>query len=348
MWDSIKSNFVYVDIDKARAEKLAEEKNEIIIPNAYERKINEEAFAGQDSISIVDTNRITEIGDRAFKDCEGLVEILLPNVRVIGKEVFNGCNNLSKAVIEGEGQVDLIKESLEACELTQKIDICINNEVKVSINDTKSDDEAPLDKEIEKIEDSAGEDSAIQIENEDDLKKLMEKLKFEYGKEVKVELGSNISEICDKAFKENEVLAEINLDSIKTIGDYSFSGCRKLNYVKLSSIEIMGKGAFSGCYGLVEVQEMSKNIESIDKYTFSRCQELERIDLSGIKEICEHAFGMCSGLTEINLSSIETIKEDAFKGCNGLIISTSNEEQERMIRENLEKSEVTNFQINVL
>lgn len=345
MWDSIKSNFVYVDIDKARAEKLAEEKNEIIIPNAYERKINEEAFAGQDSILTVDTNRITEIGDRAFKDCEGLVEILLPNVKVIGKEVFNGCNNLSKAVIEGEGQVDLIKESLEACELTQKIDICINNEVKVSINDTESD-VAPL--EAGKLEKFTIKDGAIQIENEDDLKELMEKLKFEYGEEVKVELGSNISEICNKAFKENEVLAEINLDSIKTIGDYSFSGCRKLNYVKLSSIEIMGKGAFSGCYGLVEVQEMSKNIESIDKYTFSRCQKLERIDLSGIKEICEHAFGMCSGLTEINLSSIETIKEDAFKGCNGLIISTSNEEQERMIRENLEKSEVTNFQINVL
>ena len=345
MWDSIKSNFVYVDIDKARAEKLAEEKNEIIIPNAYERKINEEAFAGQDSISMVDTNRITEIGDRAFKDCEGLIEILLPNIKVIGEEVFIGCSHLSKVVVENEEQVELVKGKLENCKLLQKMDISIGNEVKASINDTGSD-EASL--EAEKFGNLTIKDGAIQIENEDDLKELMEKLKFEYGKEVKVELGSNISEICDKAFKENEVLAEINLDSIKKIGDYSFSGCRKLNYVKLSSIESMGKGAFSGCYGLVEVQEMSKNIERIDKYTFSRCQQLEKIDLSGIKEICEHAFSLCSGLTEINLSSIETIKEDAFKGCNGLIISTSNEEQERMIRENLENSEVTNFQINVL
>ncbi len=310
-----------------------------------ETKINtikKGAFEGIDIINEVDATKILYIEDEAFKGCENLKNISLGNIEKIGENVFSGCTSLERVSVADEGQVELIKKSLEACGLTQKIDICIGDEVKVSINNTENDTEndgAPLD-EAEKTEDPAARGNVRQIESEDALSKLIKRINYEGRRIQKIELGSNISEIPNNAFKENEVLDEINLDSIKRIGNYSFSGCEKLNHIRLSSIESIGKGAFSGCSELSKVEEMSKNIIIIEKFTFSRCQKLESIDLSGIKKICERAFSLCSALTEINLSSIDEIEDDAFKGCNFTKIITSNEDQKLKIKENLRASGV--------
>jgi hypothetical protein len=49
--------------------------------------------------SIVIPNSVTNIGERAFEDCDGLTSIEIPNsVTSIGKEAFYGCSGLTSIV----------------------------------------------------------------------------------------------------------------------------------------------------------------------------------------------------------------------------------------------------------
>lgn len=71
--------------------------------------IPEGAFEGMDNLkSVIIPPTVTEIGEGAFKDCEGLETITLAGVNTIGEGAFEGCTNLTSILIpaaEGAAEV---------------------------------------------------------------------------------------------------------------------------------------------------------------------------------------------------------------------------------------------------
>ena len=91
-------------------------------------------------------------------------------------------------------------------------------------------------------------------------------------------------------------------DSVISIGDFVFEGCKGLTSVKIpNSVTSISHFAFSDCSGLTSI-EIPDSVSSI-----------------GIG-----AFEGCKGLTSIEIpDSVEDIGEDAFYGCNdNLVIIT--------------------------
>ena len=82
-------------------------------------------------------------------------------------------------------------------------------------------------------------------------------------------LPSDITTIPDKTFYNYDVLEDINLNSITTIGNDSFYGCKSLKSVQFSKKNnvTIGKAAFSDC-GLVDI-EIPNSVKKIGERAFS-------------------------------------------------------------------------------
>lgn len=113
-------------------------------------------------------------------------------------------------------------------------------------------------------------------------------------------------------------------DSITTIGDTAFYGCRKLTQIKMSdTITSIGTGAFQNCTGISEVT-LSSGLLVIPENAFSGCSSLVRITFGNNNidvdtAIATRAFANCSKLGNIELpEQVNKVCANAFEGCTSL------------------------------
>lgn len=109
-------------------------------------------------------------------------------------------------------------------------------------------------------------------------------------------------------------------DSVISIGDEAFGGCRNLKKVKMSSnVTSIGDGAFSGCLSLESI-EIPDGVTSIGDMTFNTCTSLKEIKIpDGVTSIGNSAFYRCYSLKEIKIpNSVTNIGHQAFARCTGL------------------------------
>lgn len=164
-----------------------------------------------------------------------------------------------------------------------------------------------------------------------------------------VTLGKN-AELGYMAFYNCTKLAQIDLSSVKTIGDYALSGdvyyvclddamavaavskegqylytyhAPAITMADLSAAESVGEYAFAYCRAMTDVK-LNSNITEIGQYTFAGCTTLQNIDLSKVTSIGDYAFMEGEMLASANLSSAETIGEYAFVNNKALTDVTLN------------------------
>lgn len=134
-------------------------------------------------------------------------------------------------------------------------------------------------------------------------------------------LPSDIVEIADSVFENNELLIKIELStSIKKIGVRAFSRCKKLREVVLKEgLEEIKAEAFKDCENLTTIK-FPITIEKIGKMSFQNCQNLSTIELpKNLKELGEFSFSNCSKLTNVLIhSNISELKEATFENCVNL------------------------------
>ena len=96
----------------------------VILPNELGR-IAESAFEGATSLKSINlrTVRIGEIGDRAFKDCVSLKEIVMPDtVHWIGESAFEGCTGL-ESVILNESLKNIFENTFLNCSSLKSVQL---------------------------------------------------------------------------------------------------------------------------------------------------------------------------------------------------------------------------------
>ena len=109
-------------------------------------------------------------------------------------------------------------------------------------------------------------------------------------------------------------------DSVSTIENYAFRGCKSLISVKISnSVTSIGRGAFSDCSSLSGI-DIPDSVTSIGDGAFNGCSSLNSIEFpDSITFISTHAFGNCSRLSSVKLpGSVTSIGDDAFSDCSSL------------------------------
>lgn len=106
----------------------------------------------------------------------------------------------------------------------------------------------------------------------------------------------------------------------KFIGKFAFSECQKLTRVSIpDTVEQAGSGVFSLCTSLESVT-LPKNMTKMGNYFFDRCTALRQITLpENLERIGENAFYSCTALTELTIpAKVKYINGAAFDGCKNL------------------------------
>lgn len=113
-------------------------------------------------------------------------------------------------------------------------------------------------------------------------------------------------------------------DSITTIGNTAFYGCRKLTQIKMSdTVTSIGTGVFQNCTGISEVT-LSSGLSKIPENAFSNCISLVQINFGNNiievnTEIASQAFANCSRLGSVELpEQVNKVCSNAFEGCTSL------------------------------
>ncbi len=113
-------------------------------------------------------------------------------------------------------------------------------------------------------------------------------------------------------------------DSVTTIGEYAFSGCRSLTSVTISnSVTTIGYSAFRECNSLTSVT-IPNSVTTIGAGAFSHCSSLTSVTIpNSVTTIGDNAFSYCKSLTSVTIpNSVTTIGDGAFSDCSSLISVT--------------------------
>lgn len=196
-------------------------------------KIAMDGFKNMDFETFTIPNCITEIGNRAFKNCSNLTSITISDsVKEIGEYAFSVCCNLPS--------------------------ITIPNSVKKLGNYTFSEcsnlSSITISNSISSISEGAFLDckNLRSITIPDSVTKIGIQAFLDCSNLTSIIIPNSIKEIGYSAFSNCRNLTSITIpNTIKEIGDSSFSGCSNLTSITIpNSVTKIGKFAFENCLNL--------------------------------------------------------------------------------------------------
>lgn len=122
--------------------------------------------------------------------------------------------------------------------------------------------------------------------------------------------------------------------TVKTVNSKAFMDSKLSNITFSANLDKIQTSAFSDCKNLTKVT-LPNNLTSMGNYAFSGCEKLEEITLSkNLKAINYGAFENCSSLKEIFIpASVTEVAPDAFNGCDSLSTLTVDAKNKNYVAE---------------
>ena len=237
----------------------------------YVSRVGNSAFARCGSLTYVSFGSgVTTIEDVAFSGCERLASLSLHgNIQTIGRQVFVGCKGITRVELHCK-EVGNAWFSGVLSGLHQRKSVVIGDEVtsigSMAFSGCDALDEITIPHNVNYIDKTAFQGCGfskvtLHCENVSAcFKKMVGLREVVMGDEVKyiadeafmdcislsnVRLSPNVTAIGAKTFSGCEKLAKINLNNIKSVGDYAFQNCKLLNADMLASTATVKPTAFS-------------------------------------------------------------------------------------------------------
>jgi len=252
------------------------------------------------SLTTVIITDATKIGNDAFKDCNKLTSITLPNgVASIGSNAFNGCSGLTGITIP-DAVTSIGETAFAGCSAITSIAISNNltNIGASAFNGCKGITQMTLPF-VGASKTATGTDA-----------------RFGYIFGTTNYDGSYLANI----YRIPTALTKVTITNATSITDYAFSGCNKLTSLSIpTSVNSIGEYAFSGCSGITEMV-LPTGINKISYGTFWECSSLATVNIPiGVTNIDTYAFYGCSSLGKVTIpNSVTSLGNYVFSGCGGL------------------------------
>ncbi|MCQ2193349.1 MAG: leucine-rich repeat protein [Paludibacteraceae bacterium] len=245
--------------------------------------------------------KVTVIGKRAFKECENLTSVTIPDsVSEIGESAFGGCPLSPGLLLYANGT----KCYGWVGDKSKCIDVIIPDSVSV-----------------------IGEDAFSCCDNLTgvtipDSVTVIDAGAFECCSSLEcVSIPASVTEIQRGAFKGCVSLMKVAIpDSITMIDSFTFKACRSLVSISIpNSVERIGDAAFSHCVSLESVT-IPDSVLEIGELAFDRCLSLKSLSIpNSVVKIEENAFEDCRSLEDVSLPDMLTeISRFTFSGCRSL------------------------------
>lgn len=224
---------------------------------------------------------VTKIGDYAFGDCSGLINIIIPEgVTKIGDGAFHGCSSLTSITIP-ESVTWIGNGAFYACGQMESIHIPKNVEhigmrafSDIRTNITVADENAYYD--------SRDNCNAI-IETATNI------LITGCGETI---IPNDVVQIGVGAFEDCESLTSITMpESVMKISNAAFSDCSRLTSITIpKSVTEIGSLTFYGCSSLTSIT-IPEGVTCIEEFAFENCSLTNIIIPKSVTSIGEYAFG---------------------------------------------------------
>ena len=249
------------------------------------------AFDGCIYLKNVTLGDITELYEYAFKNCDALQTIILPETLTsIGQEAFISCTSL-RAITIPDAVTTIGLGAFKGCTVLETVVIGSGVTTWITKSDTYSHGYS--------VQTNAAFEGCILLKN--------------------LTVKSGVTSIGPHAFYGCMLLSGVELpESVTSIGQHAFYNCSKLTKAAIPNGTI-GANAFENCVMLDDLT-LGQGVTSIGAYAFKGCSSLRLITLpDGLKTIDNEAFINCTALLTITIPDlVETIGVGAFKDCTSL------------------------------
>ena len=292
--------------------------------------IGTNAFAGT-CISSANFDALTKLESGAFKRCEKLESIIMPNVTSIPDDAFKGCVNLKDINLDNCTLIG--NNAFEDCKNIEQITLSKCEEIKdfAFINCKKLNKVYINMEEIIKLgeypfhiyDDSDGNGNINenllffippkQFENYQKseywgsyVNNMVPMVKdnqimYKTGNNDKIDISDSDGVITYKhEYDYNKAFGLITFNDgaeLKSLNDKMFKGNTNLTYINLpSKCERIGECEFDGCDNLSDIK-LPDNLKYIDEYAFRDCMSLKSFEIP---------------------ETIEILGDGIFKGCKNI------------------------------
>lgn len=279
---------------------------EVVIPSIYEglpvTGIGSSAFKGCNNLtSIVIPNSIETMGDYAISSCSNLKSATIgSNVWKIGASAFFDCGNLMEVTIL-EGVNSIGENAFKNC--SNLIDVTIPSSVTSIGNGV-----------------FYGCSALQNLTLPEGIKSIANETFYGCVALSDIKIPESVLSIGSNAFYNCSALSTVTIpDKVKSIGIEAFYGCADLSELTIgNSVTSIGNMAFGRCQKLMSLT-IPDSVTSVEYGAFSNCYNLENLTIgNGITELPMGIFALCSSLKEVVIPKNVTRIGSAFQDCTAL------------------------------
>lgn len=256
------------------------------------KTIEHHAFEYCEGLKTIDWGSVEILEKAAFKGCDNLVDLILPNsVLSIGEMCFWECSALRSA---------MLGSSIEYIGPDAFLDCHQLETVNIPESVTEIGYEA-----------FRGCWNLTTMEIPNSVTKMGYSV-FRYCTSLKeVKLGESLPEIPSWTFEQTSIETITIPNSVKTIGVGAFVECLNLKEIEFGTgLEEIWQGAFEDCKSLTSVT-LPEPLTEIGTAAFINCENLNFVSIPRtVYNISERAFVGCSSLANIN--DLATVPQDIY------------------------------------
>ena len=294
------------------------------------------------------TTDITEIGERAFYDADGLTSVDIPNwITTIHSSAFAECSALMSVTFNGGvGARNLIigESAFEHCSSLSSI--VYNNAPQITGMGVRAFAKCTglrsftvLDTVSELSESVfAGCSNLAEINLGNSLKTIGKQAFSGCKALTEISFPSSLTGVSEKAFEACSALKTVRFADVcesLTLGSNTFADCTSIKTISLPDyVTSLGSGAFSGCYNLtiIDIDENNKSFASYENVIYSLDADgtytgivfypypkTGEVVLPEKMTVIGGVFKNNTSITKVTIrSTVTQIDDTAFYGCSNL------------------------------